>query len=208
MSKSYIEKENYITARPKPSLWKEHANYQILNDVKHLFQNSVCADLGCNHGSCTLLIHDFNPLQVDGYDINSDALLVANQLAQEMNITHKTNFIAANLMDIPVEDEQYDVITTFHTLEHIYPCDIDSVIKEMYRILKHNGCVLISIPYKDQYPDPCHVAFYDEKSLRFLFESHKFKTLQCFEDNRWNEKGLLTAIFEKAKCQVDKYDDE
>lgn len=194
----YKYKENYVTVKPQPDLWKDHANYNIIHDMKDLFNNAICADLGCNHGACTLLLHEFNPLQVDGYDINREALTIAETTAQEIGVFNKTNFIETNLTDIPVQDAQYDVITTFHTLEHIYMCDVDNVVKEMYRILKLNGFVLISIPYKTNYPDPCHVAFYDEISLRELFEKHNFITLQCFEDNRWNEKGLLTALFQKA----------
>lgn len=195
---SYKKKENYITVKPQPTLWKDHANYNIMHTMKHLFNNAICADLGCNHGACTLLLHEFNPVQVDGYDINREALVVADSTAKELGVLGKTNFIEANLTDIPVQDSQYDVITTFHTLEHIYVCDVDNVVREMYRILKPNGLVLISIPYKTNYPDPCHVAFYDDFSLKDLFEKHDFKTLQCFEDNRWKQKGLLTALFQKA----------
>lgn len=195
---TYKEKESYITMYPEPSLWKDHANYYIARDVEHLFNDAVCADLGCNHGACTLLLHDFGPLHVDGYDINGEALNVAKSNAIELGVSHKTNFIEANLMDIPVEDCQYDMITTFHTLEHIYISDVDDILREMYRILKPNGYVLISIPYKENYPDPCHVAFYDEDSLRELFKKHNFITIHCFEDNRWNQQGLLTALFLKA----------
>lgn len=197
ITKCYKEKENYITAKPNPSLWKDHANYKILCDTKHLIENAVCADLGCNHGSCTILLHDLNPLHVDGYDINQNALLVAKRIANDYNVSDKTNFIEADLTSIPVEDEQYNIITSFHTLEHIYECDIDNVIKEMNRILKPEGHVLISIPYQKNYPDPCHVAFYDEITLKQLFERHNFKTIFCIEDNRWKEKGLLTALFQK-----------
>lgn len=195
--KCYKEKEDYITAKPIPILWKDHANYNIINDTKHLIENAVCADLGCNHGSCTVLLHDFHPLHVDGYDINTKALQFAERIASDYGVSHKTNFIEANLMNIPVEDAQYDIITTFHTLEHIYECDVDDVVKEMNRILKPNGHILISIPYKYNYPDPCHVSFYDEISLKHLFEANNFKTIYCIEDNRWNEKGLLTALFQK-----------
>jgi 2-polyprenyl-3-methyl-5-hydroxy-6-metoxy-1,4-benzoquinol methylase len=194
----YKDKENYVTVKPEPSLWKYHANYYIMHDIKHLFKNAICADLGCNHGACTLLLHEFNPLQVDGYDINRDALTVAQTSALEIGVLDKTNFIETNLTDIPVQDSQYDVITSFHTLEHIYGFDVDNVVKEMYRILKPNGHILISIPYKTNYPDTCHVAFYDEISLKFLFEKHNFITLRCFEDNRWEQKGLLTALFQKV----------
>jgi ubiquinone/menaquinone biosynthesis C-methylase UbiE len=195
--KSYKEKESYITVKPNPSLWKDHANYNIMCDTKSLIEYAVCADLGCNHGSCTILLHDLNPLHVDGYDINKTALQVAQRIASDYNVSNKTNFIEADLTDIPVEDEQYDLITSFHTLEHIYECDVDNVIKEMHRILKPKGHILISIPYKHNYPDPCHVAFYDETTLKDLFEKHNFKTVYCIQDNRWKEKGLLTALFYK-----------
>lgn len=195
--KSYKDKENYITIKPNPSLWKDHANYMIICDTKHLIENAVCADLGCNHGSCTILLHDLNPLHVDGYDINKTALQVGQRIANDYNVSDKTNFIEADLSNIPVEDEQYDIITSFHTLEHIYECDVDSVIIEMKRILKPQGHILISIPYKTNYSDPCHVAFYDEITLKNIFEKHNFKTLYCIEDNRWKEKGLLTALFQK-----------
>lgn len=197
-NKSYHDKENYITVRSNPSLWKEHANYKILCNMQHLIENAVCADLGCNHGSCTILLHELNPLHVDGYDINKEALQVAQQTASDYSVLHKTNFIQADLTNIPSEDEQYNIIVSFHTLEHIYECDVDDVVKEMNRILKPQGYVLISIPYKYNYPDPCHVAFYDEITLKALFEKHSFITVYCIEDNRWNEKGLLTALFRKS----------
>lgn len=193
----YEDKENYISRNPNPFLWKNHANYQIMRDSRYLFEQSVCADLGCNHGSCTILIHEFDPLHVDGYDLNRNALEVAATTALEYGVANKTNFIQTDLRNIPVEDAQYNTILSFHTIEHIYPQDINDVIKEMYRILKPEGFALVSIPYKNNYPDPCHVAFYDEFSLKQLFESEGFTTKYCFEDNRWEEKGLLTALFQK-----------
>lgn len=194
---SYREKENYITRDPHPNSWRGHANHQIMKTYKHLFDNKMCADLGCNHGSCTFLLHDFKPCHVDGYDINERALNVARQTCQELNIQNTTSFIEADLQSIPVEDGYYDVITTFHVLEHIYPKDAKCVLQEMYRILKNKGHVIISIPYKMNYPDRCHVAFYDEHSLKTLFEEEGFLTVSCFEDNRWHEKGLLTGLFMK-----------
>jgi ubiquinone/menaquinone biosynthesis C-methylase UbiE len=194
---TYENKENYTTRDPLPCSWRYHPNYQILKHSSSILHNAVCADMGCNHGSCTLLIHDFNPFHVDGYDINEQALSVARKTSYDMNLHFKTNFINTNLVSIPVEDKQYDVITTFHTLEHIYPCDAENVLREFFRVLKPSGHVLISIPYKHNYPDPCHVAFYDEQSLKELFEQIGFTSVYCIEDNRWIEKGLLTGLFQK-----------
>lgn len=195
--KTYEEKESYVTRNSNPSDWKQHANYKIMEEHSHLFKNSVCADLGCNHGACTLLAHDFEPLWIDGYDINRNALKTARETTTAMGVTKNTRFVPTNLKQIPVDSDSYDTIMTFHTLEHIYPDDVKEVVQEMFRILKAGGHVLISIPYKDNYGDPCHVAFYDENTLRVLFEDCGFVTLTCMEDNRWAEKGLLTALFRK-----------
>lgn len=197
MMKPYEEKESYVTVRSDPSLWRNHANYMILKYSRALFNNACVADLGCNHGACTLLIHDFDPQHVDGYDINKEALHIAKETSAQMNYSSKTSFISASLLNLPIESEHYDVVCSFHTLEHIYPEDVHQVIKEMFRILKPSGHVLLSIPYERNYPDPCHVAFYNEHSLKALFESIGFLTTYCIEDNRWEEKGLLTALFQK-----------
>jgi ubiquinone/menaquinone biosynthesis C-methylase UbiE len=195
--KAYEEKENYITVRPEPYLWRDHANYKIIQYSRELFKDAYVADLGCNHGACTLLVHDFDPLRIDGFDMNEDALKVARQTSIDLNVQDKSQFICSSLLDIPIEDGHYDVVCSFHTLEHIYPNDANMVVKEMFRILKPSGHVLLSIPYKHNYPDPCHVAFYDEHSLKTLFETHGFLTTYCIEDNRWQEQGLLTALFQK-----------
>lgn len=197
MKKPYEEKENYITIQPNPNLWRNHANYNILHYSRALFEGALVADFGCNHGACTLLVHDFNPTSIDGFDMNEDALKVARQMSIDLNVQDKSQFICSSLLDIPIKDSHYDVVCSFHTLEHIYPEDVEKVVKEMFRILKPSGHVLLSIPYQHNYPDPCHVAFYDEHSLRLLFELQGFLTTYCIEDNRWKQKGLLTALFQK-----------
>lgn len=195
---SYDKKENYITRNSQPSDWKGHANYHILASEKDILLDGICADLGCNHGACTLLMHDFLPLRVDGYDLNNNALEIARKNAEDMNLSDKSTFFQAYLNHLPCADETYTVITTFHVLEHIYPGDVDGVLSEMYRILKSEGHVLISIPYKTNYADPCHVCFYDEDNLTSLFEKHGFTKIYCIEDTRWSEKGLLTGLFKKV----------
>lgn len=44
-------------------------------------------------------------------------------------------------------DHEFDLVTGFETLEHL------SILKEMKRVLKPGGLLIISIPYKKRYPD-------------------------------------------------------
>lgn len=45
----------------------------------------------------------------------------------------------------------FDGIYTEHTLEHLYPDDAINLIKELYRILKHNCFVRITVPDIEKY---------------------------------------------------------
>ena len=48
---------------------------------------------------------------------------------------------------LPFEDNSVDIIFTSHTLEHIYPQQLDFVLKEFYRVLKpQKGVIRILVP--------------------------------------------------------------
>jgi predicted SAM-dependent methyltransferase len=95
-------------------------------------------------------------------------------------------------------ETKYDTIISFHVLEHIWPDDVPIFAKNVYDNLREGGCFIISIPYKDAYADPTHVAIYDEISLEQIFKSVGFNTIECLRDDRWpHEKNLLTALFKK-----------
>lgn len=196
MDSTYLDKENYITVQPDPNIWRNHANYKIMESYKEYIKG-ISSDFGANHGACTLLLLDFNPEVIYGYDINIKALEIAYTTAQSLNTKVPVNFVVADLRSIPNEDNFFDFGMSFHTLEHIYPEDSKKVVGEFYRVLKPDGYFVISIPYDHEYPDPYHVAFYKEDTLSELFESQGFKTIECFKDDRFVEKGLLTGLFKK-----------
>jgi SAM-dependent methyltransferase len=192
----YISKENYITVHPEPSIWKHHANYHIMNASKEYIKGK-CGDLGCNHGACSLLLLNFAPESIHGFDINIKALEVAYNSSFKINTDIPINFMCANLCKMPMDDNYFDFLMSFHTLEHIYPKDSGDFVSEAFRILKGGGYFLISIPYDHAYDDDHHVAFYIENSLTELFEKYGFVTIECFKDDRFNQKNLLTAVFKK-----------
>lgn len=192
------EKENYVTRDPNPEHWRAHANYGILRHYSHVARGD-CGDLGCNHAATTLLLLDFadRVSSITGLDMNEKALDLARATAERLRPTLPVCFVPANLLDTRVDDGAFDFLMSFHTLEHIYPADAPRFVREAFRMLKSGGHFLISIPYDRAYPDPCHVAFYIEDSLRELFEASGFETIECLKDDRWNEKNLLTALFAK-----------
>jgi len=194
----YTAKENYITVLPHPNAWRNHANGHIIRTYSKYIKGHV-ADFGCNHGACTLLLLDYaSSLQsIHGFDLNEQALKVGYATASSMNPPVPVKFVVGNLLNIPCADSQFDFAMTFHTLEHIYPQDADKFVSEMFRVLKDDSHLLISIPYERAYPDPAHVAFYNVQSLNELFNKNGFETIECIKDDRWNEGGLLTGVYYK-----------
>lgn len=201
---SYADKENYITDSRS---WTNHANYYIWRTCSDRIKG-VCGDLGTNNGECTYLLASDehlskNVTEVYGFDINPKAVELANyNAAANVKTSKKIAFFEANMTNLPVENEKFDFLNSFHALEHIFPEDLDAVVSEMFRVLKPGGSVVISIPYDRAYPCACHVNFFKEDDLKALFEKHGFCTVECSKDDRWEEKNLLTAIFEKRLEEV------
>lgn len=196
------EKESYISKHEEPCIWRQHANYKILCEFRRYIHGHV-ADFGSNHCALSILLNDFNPEKIYCFDINGEALNIGAATCGHMQLADKMAFIIANLKNVALPEQsfadQFDLLVSFHTLEHIYEHDAPHVTAEMFRVVKPGGYVIISIPYETAYPDPTHVAFYNEKTLSHLMETAGFVTLECFKDDRFNEKDLLTGLFYKPR---------
>lgn len=192
----YKIKENYITRNPDPNDWVNHPNGSILKIYSNLIKGNVL-DFGCNHGACTFLLCDNKQVnKIIGIDLNKDSLDVALNTKKKYSNCN-IDFICSNILDIELE-EKFDTIVSFHTLEHIYPDDIDFVLTKLFNSLNINGFFIVSIPYEKAFDDGSqHVAFYNENTLSKLFEKNKFITIECLNDNRHSEGGILTGIFQK-----------
>ena len=116
-----------------------------------------------------------------------------------------------DITQIQEENESFDLIICFHVLEHIL--EDKKAIKELYRVLKVNGILLIQVPLKDglTYEDSKitsknarkeafgqedHVRVYGKKSLIKKLKDFQFKvetintskTLKVIEKNNF---GIL-----------------
>lgn len=179
-------KENYITRDPNVEEWENHLNSLILSQYADLLYGKV-ADFGCNHGAVTIIASRNEKInKLIGFDINYESLTVANELKKHHNCKkiryHHSNL--TNLSEVP--SSYFDSAYSFHTLEHILPSDYDNVFSEWKRVLKSGANFIISIPYENSYDDPTHMAYFNEHSLKELFEKYGFEVIECYRDNRIN----------------------
>lgn len=81
------------------------------------------------------------------------------------------NVVQANGQRLPFPDASFDVVVTFQVIEHVW--DADAYLREIFRVLRPNGLLLVSTPqsktrlYPGQMPwNEEHLREYDEQSWR------------------------------------------
>lgn len=81
-----------------------------------------------------------------------------------------------NGKDIPFPDNSFDAIVCFEVLEHVF--NIDEVLKELWRVVKPKGQLLISIPFAwDEHETPYDFARYTSFGITYLLEKNGFKVI-------------------------------
>lgn len=106
---------------------------------------------------------------------------------------------------LPYEDEQFDTISCFETLEHLEkPAD---AIRELHRVVKNN--IIITVPNCEvpdvfsksnliysHWNDPTHINFYFKDSLIDLVEANGFKVENFEYINMVNIEKMLQQMMD------------
>jgi ubiquinone/menaquinone biosynthesis C-methylase UbiE len=92
-------------------------------------------------------------------DVSRDLLDHCRELARELDITERSQFVVAGADDLDaIEDESVDVVTTRSVL--IYVTDKQRALAEFYRVLKPTGRISILEPINRlMYPGPPNELF-------------------------------------------------
>jgi SAM-dependent methyltransferase len=78
---------------------------------------------------------------------------------------------------IPFPDNHFDSILTTEVLEHIF--NLEDILKELNRVLKPGGRILITIPFAwNEHEMPNDFGRYTSLGFRSLLERNNFKVLQ------------------------------
>ena len=120
-----------------------------------------------------------------------NAIKARTKIALDINPSVK-NFAEANVKVIlspstkmnGIESNSIDVAFTSNFFEHLNREEIIQTIREIYRILKPNGSLLILQPnyrfcYKDYFMFFDHITALDDRSLCEILEVSGFKVIEC-----------------------------
>ncbi|WP_242918218.1 glycosyltransferase [Pontibacter liquoris] len=160
-----------------------HRYYSSLD----LVNNKVVLDLACGEGYGSALLATVAK-EVCGVDIDQSCIDHAKQKygSKNSNLT----FLQGNVTQVPLTTNSVDVVVSFETIEHLDGPTQHAFLKEIRRVLKHDGKLLISTPDKNNYSlrysyvNEFHIKEFTKKEF-FSFLNHYFdystEYLQGFE---------------------------
>ncbi len=123
-------------------------------------------DLGCGNGNLTAYIKD-KGLNVTGVDISQELLDIAKKKC-------KAEFIRSDMTKLPFNNDYFDhilVIASFHHLKD--NAESDKALKEIKRVLKPRGHVLMSVWAKYQGQGNKLVKWENEDRYYYFFSKEE-----------------------------------
>ncbi|CAI3704967.1 Methyltransferase domain-containing protein [Clostridium neonatale] len=151
----------------------EHLHrYNIISD---LVKDKIVLDIACGTGYGSHILSQ-NAKYVYGVDISKETIDYCNENYKQDNLS----YMEGSISEIPIEDNSIDVIVSFETIEHVTEELQEQFLREIPRVLKEDGVLIISTPdkkiYSDipQYTNEFHIKeFYKEEFKNFLSEVFK-----------------------------------
>ena len=169
----------YVDERP---LLLEHFGKK-LNFIKNFKKKGRILDIGCGHGFF-LEVAEKGRFEAKGVDVSSYAVEYAKK--------HGLDASLGALSEAKFPDSSFDVVTIFETIEH-FPNPLTE-LKEVFRILKPDGLVLITTPNENgylrkfmrknlfTYRHQEHLYFFSPKTMRNLLQRVGFEKIEFMPD--------------------------
>ena len=87
---------------------------------------------------------------------------------------------------LPFQDNYFDSIFSTEVLEHVF--NIDDIVKELYRVLKVDGYILVTVPFVwNEHEIPYDYARYTSYGLNHLFEKSGFTIVKTIKTTTFIE---------------------
>ena len=153
----------------------------IIDYLKRQQAKTVC-DAGCGCGAYSLRLA-LNGFKVFGFDISPAAVNLSKELLSSGNIEHG-NFQVRDILTTGFDDNQFDAVVSRDVVDHMSLRDGIAAIRELYRIVKKGGSIIITLDQLDaEYETEPHIINSDGDYL--------------FTDGKWD--GMLFHPYSESE---------
>ena len=162
-------------------------------------KNDKILDIGCGGGVNIEKFLKVTKNNVDGLDYSEVSVSESIKRNQSEVDKGRCNLIHADVTDMPIEDETYDLVSAFSTI-FFWP-DLGETFKEVLRIIKPNGQFMIAQGTDGTHPEdkdwinPAEgINVYTGDELEKYLLDAGFKSVEIFKKE---ETYLLVVIGQK-----------
>ncbi len=134
-----------FTPECEREIWYEHYHRYAL--AARWCANCRTLDAACGEGYGSAMLAT-SAASVVGVDVSAQAIAHARQRYGNLP---GIGFQVADCTRLPFDDHEFDRVVSFETLEHL--AGHDSLLAEFRRVLKADGCLMLSSPDKAVYSD-------------------------------------------------------
>lgn len=184
-----ITGERFIPEANDAELELEH--YERYYSACQFVKDKVVLDAASGEGYGSYMLAEYAN-SVTGVDISQQAIEAAKKKYNDRsNLTYKQGSVA----DLSfVESNSIDVVVSFETIEHV-PEDVQNAfVKEIKRVLKEDGLLIMSSPNKKEYSD--RYNFHNEFHVNELYVDEFVSLLKTeFENIDLYRQYLEVASF-------------
>ena len=145
--------------------------YELVLERIKAANPKIVLDIGC--GDCfftEMLEREF--FDVTGIDYSALALSLGKDKAPDV----KT--VLADARDLPLKDESVDAVCLVETLEHNPFADGAKIIEEVYRVLKKNGSLVLTVPSTNLPLSAKHYTHYETRTLSAVLNGFSEKSIE------------------------------
>jgi 2-polyprenyl-3-methyl-5-hydroxy-6-metoxy-1,4-benzoquinol methylase len=144
---SFIEqqqssKEAFLHLLDYASMFRLKLIQEFVGDVNE----KEILDIGCGNGSVSFLMW-YLGAKVCSVDVSKQALQSTRSLRclSEHSAQFQPNLCQGDATRLPLREEMFDIVFCIETLEHLQ--DDTGAIKEIERVTKSGGTVILAVPY-------------------------------------------------------------
>lgn len=170
-----IERLSLTSSTSSDILVNEHLlRYNL---VKQFVDNKIVLDIACGSGYGSNLLAK-GAKRVIGVDVDDIVISQAKESYEANNL----EFLVSSGLDLKLDNKSIDIVVSLETVEHFTASEQIRFIKELKRVLKPNGLLLMSTPNSEasKHKNPWHKKELTELEFSSLLKS-EFTDLEIFK---------------------------